>query len=298
MSAWRLAMLVVAIALVLVALLFNGWQWSVSDEPVADGEPVVQANATTNPLGEDLSIALAVPVAGESPDASQSPQVASVRALAQAGNGQAAWQMAQDVVACHGRTLQSDDEAMAELRARWVEHGRMPEPEFQQMQMDAVLETARRFRSLCPQMRDDDLEQIPQWLETALAAGDPGLLHSLSVQGPALPRDRAWLVRHAERLAVFLERARVDYPARLEAGDVSLLPRSRGFYKNQQLWPDGNEYQAYVHLIAASQLPEGSSRFPVQDFEFRFTGQHLDEAQRQRAEQEGLALFQRCCAGR
>ncbi len=229
--------------------------------------------------------------------------IAAVRARIRAGDGAAAWTMLNHVRVCAQAELLDDAQVLARARARAAdrpvpsdETGRAIEDVTRKQHEQSDLAQMRELRHHCPQLQPEDNERLLDWLEVALAAGHEDFLYSLSIPGGLpLPREQAWRVRHAERLADLIVRARQAYQARLAAGDRRLLERGRFFYSNEHLWSEIDPYPVYLHALVNIGLV-----WPITDNDFRWRdveryGGMLDPDQRTRAMTEAGQILQRCC---
>ncbi len=270
----------------------------IANDPVATTSPV--ENAATPPA---IAMPASIPPA----------EVVAMRTRALAGDGQAAWWMVQAFEQCHGRELQDDDQVRAANQSRFEENlarmeqsPRQPtEADIQQLQQsfDAVLahelDSMADLRARCSQLTMDDEARVMDWLDLALASDQRDLLARLNVVG-GLPmaRNQAWLIRNAERMATFIERAREAYQASTLAGDRRLLQRASFFQQNPDIWPEIDYYQAYVYGLATMELGRVEQLdWPVSEYQLGQLERHLDDQQREQARQAANALFRRCCAG-
>lgn len=239
--------------------------------------------------------------------------VVAMRTLALAGDGQAAWWMVEAFEQCRSRELQDDDHIRTanqrlfeENLARMEQFSRQPtEADIQRSQraFDDLLAQQLEFmavlRQRCPQLTVDDEARLMDWLDLALASGQRELLARLNIFGGVpMSGNQPWLIRNAERMAKFIERAREAYEARVLNGDRQLLQRASVFYENRDIWPEVDHYQAYVHALATVELGRVEPLdWPVSEHALRQLERHLDDHQREQARQAASELFQRCCAG-
>ena len=225
--------------------------------------------------------------------------IGALRALARTGDGDAAWKMLKHVRACADVEFLDDAQVLARERALASDRpapadeiGRAFAEVGQYQREQSALKSMREHRHHCPQLRPDDDERMLEWLELTLASGYEEFLYRLSIpSGLPLPRDLAWRVRHAERLADLIVRAREAYLARMAAGDRRLLARARFFYGNEHLWEEIDPYQVYLYSVVDAGL---SGRLPIDDSHW-YTSRDLDPDQRQRATAEAAQVLQRCC---
>lgn len=242
-----------------------------------------------------------VDVLSLSPD-DQADHVATLRRLANAGVAAAAWRMADFASRCFNNPPWSDAEVeakIAEMDRQAEQRGDPGMPELVAQRDRETWRSARWARRLCAQIEPTDLDRQMDWIELALARRHPELFMRMTFGGAfVFPDDQAWRVRHAERLAVFVDRARRGFAAQIESGDSALLRRAEFFYGNTDgLLGPNDDYQALVHAFAASYLPpEGNEWRPDEAHLLRSRARSLTPAQIEAARADAQALYQRCCA--
>lgn len=229
----------------------------------------------------------------------QVAHVPELRRLADAGVPSAAWRMADFVARCESRPPETEAETQQRLdgmRREREEDDRGVAPDDWAAVVEMITKSARQDRQMCADLEPADLERQLGWLEFALAGNEPELFMRMTQGGFPFPDDQARMIRHAEKLASFVERAKVAFDARIEGGDVALLRRAEFyFYTGADFWPRGGDYyRARVHASAARMLPDdGSGIRPGHELDRYLTPDEI-----QAADAEGRALYARCCAGR
>lgn len=230
----------------------------------------------------------------------QVAHVPALRRLADAGVASAAWRMTDFVARCARRTPETEAETrrrLEKMRREREEDDRGVSPDDWADVVEMITKSARQDRQMCADLEHSDRNRLLAWLEFALAGDEDELFMRMTMGGFVFPDDQAWLIRNAERLAVFVERAKTAFDARIEAGDIALLHRAAFYFRNNpEFWPRGGDfYRAHVHETAAALLHDDGSGLPSgRDIDSRY----LTPAQMDAAAAEGRALYDRCCAGR
>lgn len=145
-------------------------------------------------------------------------------------------------------------------------------------------------------VRPEDPDRLMDWLEQALLEQPPGFFR-IVLEGWWVPSDKAWVVRNAERLAVFNDGVLAAVRSRVARGDRALLARAWSFFAGGRFQSEPDLLTAAVYANAASHLPpaEHRRRFGAEWMNRRF-GEALDKDQLRHAAELGAALYERCCA--
>ena len=109
---------------------------------------------------------------------------------------------------------------------------------------------ANRWRIACNAVTDEDASRIMDWLDLALEQRHPEFLAGY-LRWDILPEDRAWRIRHAERLALFNQRFEAAYLDGVYAGELSMLDLAWRLYAIEKVLPKTDPYRAFVFNHAA-----------------------------------------------
>lgn len=245
----------------------------------------------------------------ELPYAELHEHVDDLRALADAGWGQAVFPLVRLVSSCLGnrepRTEREvRDQARSMRQSRLANRSDWPEDEVQRQvaQVDDWLEyhlqySARR-RSACAAVTPADEGRIMDWFELALEQRHPAFLAGY-LRWELLPPDDAWVVRHAERLASFNRRFEAAYLDGVYAAELSMLDLAWRLYATRKVLPEPESFKAYAFNHAAdleARESPGMTRQYMDSYRLEAIG--LDPARVDEARAEGERIHDRCCADR
>ena len=232
--------------------------------------------------------------------------VNDLRALVDAGWGQAVLPLTRLVSECDGRrTFPSEGEIRANARSRredlrrraenWSEERVQSEfAQFERM-LELEIEYWGRKRSACNAVTDEDVLRIMDWLELALEQRHPEFLTGY-LRWDILPDDKAWRARYAERLAAFNQRFELAYLDGVYAGDLAMLDLASRLYTMQKVLPERDPYRALAFDHAANLAARRNvSMRRVFSESSRLNATGLDPRLVNEARAEGERIHDRCC---
>ncbi len=235
--------------------------------------------------------------------------VDDLRALADAGWGQAVLPLARIVSGClrnpGPRSEQGIREQARSRRERTIGNAAgLPEDEVQRLiarvdkWVESQLQYSSRRRAACAAVMPADKDRIMEWLELALEQRHSAFLAGY-LRWELLPDDDAWMVRYAERLAQFNRRFEVAYLEGVYAGQRGMLDLAWKLYATRKILPKPDLLMAFAFNHAADlevRESPGMTRQYMDSFRLEVIG--LDPAQADEARTEGERIHDRCCADR
>ncbi|MFU8833305.1 MAG: hypothetical protein ACNA7J_14275 [Wenzhouxiangella sp.] len=233
--------------------------------------------------------------------------VDDLRALADAGWGQAVFPLVRLVSSCLGtqpvRTEQELRDQARSMRANSLDNqGDLPDDEVQRRValadrwLEYQLQESSRRRVACAAVTAADEDRIIDWLELALEQRHPEFLAGYLRWG-LLPADNAWKIRHAERLADFNRRFEAAYLDGVYAGERKMLDLTWKLYATRTVLPEPDRFKAFAFNHAADLAARESTGMTREYMDsYRLEAIELNAAQVDDARAEGERIYERCCA--
>jgi|GEM_PF-3820411 len=242
----------------------------------------------------------------ELPQEQRPAYFAELRALADAGWAEAMLALASEAGLCVLR--QGMDEGVvyvaahpdyayiylgAELETAEEREAAMPE---RWAHFEQRMEEYRSNRETCDIVLGEDPDVIMDWLEHALVQQHPGFFRAL-IEDRIVPFSPGWVVRNAERLAIFNQGFLDALTARVERGDREALAVAWKAWAGRRFLPEPDAERALVYGLAARRLPPPWNEHAPDDAQLaEIAGADFGPRQRQAARQAADELWRRCCA--
>lgn len=233
--------------------------------------------------------------------------VDDLRALAGAGWGQAVLPLVRMVVSCRVNPPRSEDEILDTAPGpgsfRFPNQDRMSGAELRRRQeeaserrLDRQLQRSRRRQTACTAITETDEGRIMDWLELAVEQRHPAFLAGY-LRWELLPRDDAWMVRYAERLANFNRRFEAAYLDGVYGGERGMLDLAWKLYATRKILPEPDAFLAFAFNHAA-ELDARERVGVTRDYmdSYRLEVIDLEPALADEARAEGERIYERCCA--
>lgn len=244
--------------------------------------------------------------------------LAELRALADAGWGEAVLPLAEVVSGCISTRDRTPGElfetyfrdlrvrpgaTLKEIRAALAPE--LAESAERQRDWDRFTERLAQEQQRqrhCKHAMPDDPDRLMDWLEMALEQRALGFLNGLIAGHMVVPRHAPWIVRNAERLAAFNEQALRQMRVRIDDGDIELLALAWRPFMRRTLLPELRPDLAWMYAAAAAEIPAGMlDRDFKPEAAFRMIDHDLEHHRMELSGKEaaitrGRELYRQCCA--